>query len=151
MQPKELLGNEWSGLERRKPYVGVGMCIMHEQMQENQTKSLQRLSSMEARQESMDKKLDTIMDNQLSYIRDTQKIMDLVTNGLKSKVDSIDTRMACVEKVVDASAWLQEWVTELRDKLPRVIAKYIFFAILAIIAYHIINKELLKQLIDFLK
>jgi len=151
MQPKELLVNEWTGSERRKSYINTGVCVMHEQMQENQTKSLQRLSSMEARQESMDKKLDTIMDNQLSYIRDTQRIMDLVTNGLKSKVDSIDSRMQCVEKVVDASAWLQEWVTELRDTLPKKIAKWILIAVLAIIAYHTVNRELLKQLIELIK
>ena len=93
----------------------------------------------------MEKKIDTILENQGSYMghqvilaSDVAEIKAIVNNGLKDKM--VQTTMVISElkdkmEALDDFQWFREFVNDLRNKMFKTICKYALIGgILAFIA-----------------
>ena len=111
------MDDTYQGIERRS--VG-NKCILHDGMMENFKRGDDRMNSI-------DSKLDKIIDMQSNHRNDITHLRDIVENGLKSKViETVETTKALDIKIDNISnrlipienfSWFREWVTNIRNNL----------------------------------
>ena len=88
-------------------------------------------------------KVDKIAERQVIYIGKTEKLEGIVTNGLRSTVNEIRSKLdkLCEENEkrlgkLESFSWFRDWVSELRNNLFKYV---ILFAIVGGIIYVIIT------------
>ena len=111
------MDDTYQGIERR---CGGSKCILHDGMMENFKRGDDRMNSI-------DSKLDKIIDMQSNHRNDITHLRDIVENGLKSKViETVETTKALDIKIDNISnrlipienfSWFREWVTNVRNNL----------------------------------
>ena len=111
------MGDTYQDIERRSI---ENKCILHDGMMENFKRGDDRMNSI-------DSKLDKIIDMQSNHRNDITHLKDIVENGLKNKVieaieatkildikiDNISNRLIPIENF----SWFQEWMTDMRNNL----------------------------------
>ena len=103
---------KWSGQERRT----ITVCGLHNDLMENHRKT--------------DEKVDKIITNQETYMKTTNELTGLVTNGLKTKVEEIAKTTAEIKlraDTVDTFQWFINLANSFREKLVVNVLKIIFF------------------------
>lgn len=98
----------------------------------------------------IEEKVDKIAERQVVYIGKTEKLEGIVTNGLRSTVEQIKSKLDnfCEDNEkrlvkLESFSWFRDWVSSLRNNLFKYV---VLLAILGGIVYVIITHG--KQIIE---
>ena len=100
----------YAGKERRS----MKMCPLHPELVEQHRRT--------------DVKVDKLLENQERYMKDTAELRDIVTNGLKSKVEDIAKTTAEIKlraDTVDTFSWFINLVNGFKEKLMVNVIKIV--------------------------
>jgi hypothetical protein len=98
---------------------------------------------------NIDKKLDRILELQLTQVEQVARLEETVNNGLKSAVVDIHGDVKKISDRVDVLEtfkWFSEWVQKARDNVFFTFIKIGFGAVIIMLAYHFGNEALIKLL-----